>query len=104
MEYNGKPVWTEDNFEFEKTKIGDYVDAQVVMNAMNCMPPALMRLSCAQLGEPYSHREDPVEKKFRPTFATFKCVKGDFNDGVWIYCGHCFLGETKERGKDPAYV
>ena len=104
MEHNGKKVQTMDEFSYDKVQIGDYVDAEVVMEAMDCLPPAMMRLSCAQLGEPYSHREDPDTGKWRATYATFKAVTGNFIDGVWEYCGHCFRGETVERGKDPVYV
>lgn len=99
-----KNIYTEETFSYETAKIGDLVDAAVVMNAMDCLPPACMRLSCAQMGEPYSHREDHETHRLRPTYATFKCVSGDFRAGVWEYRGHCFRGETEERGKDPVYV
>lgn len=103
MMYNGKEVWTQETFTFEKVQIGDYVDAGVVMDFMDLLPPACMRLGCAQIGEPYSHREDPSTGKWRATYGTFKCIEGDFCKGVWQYCGHCFYGETVERGKDPVY-
>lgn len=99
---NGKPVWTEDNFDYSTVKVGDYVEQAVVDNAMNCLPPACMTSECAQLGEPYSHREDPKTGRWRPTFATFKRVTSG-PDGIWQYCGHCFQGENVERGKDPVY-
>lgn len=102
--YDGKDVHTPDTFTYENAKIGDYVNAEVVMDAMDALPPACMRRDCAQLGEPYSHRQDPDTGKLRPTYATFKCVSGDFREGVWEYCGNCFRGETTERGKDPVYV
>ena len=63
MMYNGKEVWTQENFDYGKVQIGDYVDADVVMDGMDCLPPACMRLSCAQIGEPYSHRQDPETGK-----------------------------------------
>lgn len=103
MTYNGKNVFGVDDFRYSDAKAGDYVDAAVVMDAMDCLPPASMRLSCAQLGEPYSHREDPDNGKWRATYATFRCVSGGWADGVWEYVGHCFRGETVERGKDPVY-
>ena len=103
MTYNGKEVWTQETFDYSKAQVGDYVDAEVVMDAMDCLPPACMRLGCAQMGEPYSHREDPDTGKWRATYATFRCVEGDWNSGVWEYRGHCFCGETEERGKDPVY-
>lgn len=101
--YNEKTVHTVDTFDYGEAKIGDLVDAEVVMDAMDCLPPACMGLGCAQLGEPYSHREDPNTGAWRATYATFKCLKGGWDSGVWEYCGHCFRGETKERGKDPVY-
>ena len=98
-----KTVKTPDTFTYEGAKIGDLVNADVVMNAMNCMPPVTMRRDCAQLGEPYSHRQEPETGKWRPTFATFKCIEGDFMEGIWAYCGHCFRNENVERGMDPVY-
>lgn len=103
MTYNGKEVFTGDTFSYDKVQVGDLVEASIVMNAMDCLPPACMRLSCAQLGEPYSHREDPDTGRLRATYTTFKCLNGGWNDGVWEYRGHCFRGETTERGKDPVY-
>ncbi len=103
MMYNGKEVFTEDNFTFEGVKIGDYVEQSVVDNAMNCLPPASMTARCSQLGEPYSHRLDPETGKWRATFATFKRVAGEYPNAIWEYCGHCFRGENVERGRDPIY-
>ena len=59
MTYNGKKVWTQDTFDYDKVQIGDYVEAAIVMDAMDCLPPVCMRRSCAQLGEPHSCREEP---------------------------------------------
>lgn len=103
MTYNGKEVWTQETFEYSKVKVGDYVEQAVVDDAMDCLPPACMTSRCSQMGEPYSHREDPESGKLRPTFATFKRVAGGWPNGIWQYCGHCFCGETEERGKDPYY-
>lgn len=103
MIFNGKQVITADAFSYSEVKPGDLVDAEVVMNAMDCLPPACMRLDCSQLGEPYSHRQDPETGKWRATYATFKCVQGGMTAGVWEYRGHCFRGENTERGQDPAH-
>lgn len=97
-------VYTPDSFSFSAAKVGDLVTADVVMNAMDALPPACMRRSCAQLGEPYSHKLYPDTGKWMATYATFKCVDGDFSNGTWEYCGNCFRGETTERGNDPPYV
>lgn len=103
MQYNGKEVFTQDTFSYEDIEIGDYVEQAVVDDAMNMLPPACMRSSCSQVGEPYSHRQDPDTGKWRVTYATFKRVTSG-NDGIWEYCGHCFCGENEERGKDPVYI
>ena len=99
-----KEIKTPENFRYESAKVGDLVTADVVMDAMNIMPPATMRLGCAQVGEPYSHREFPETGKLRPTYATFRCIEGDWINGIWEYRGNCFRGETEERGIDPYYV
>ena len=49
--------------------------------------------------EDYSHREDPKTGRWRATYATFKRCPDV--PGIWEYCGHCFQGETVERGQDP---
>ena len=103
MTHNGKRVFTREDFTYDGAQVGDLVEAAVVMDAMDCLPPACMRLSCAQLGEPYSHREDESSRKWRATYVTFKCLQGGWDEGVWEYRGHCFCGETEERGKDPVY-
>jgi hypothetical protein len=99
-----KEVHSADNFDYSKAKPGELVEAAFVMDAMDLLQPACMRLSCAQVGEPYSHRQDPETGNWRATYSTFKCLSGDWNDGVWEYCGNCFFGETTERGSDPVYV
>ena len=82
-------------------KIGDYVQQAVVDDAMACLPPASMSARCAQMGEPYSHREDPETGEWRPTFYTFKKVTGEWPNSIWQFCGCCFCGETVPRGKEP---
>ena len=99
MIYNGKDVLTQENFSYSTVQIGDYVEQAIVDEALDMLPPACMRSSCSQIGEPYSHRLDPDSGKWRATYATFKRV----SKGVWEYCGHCFLGENVERGEDPVY-
>ena len=86
-----------------EAKIGDYVEQAVVDDAMDCLPPASMSARCAQMGEPYSHREDPETGRLRPTYYTFKRVAGEWPNGIWQFCGCCFQGETVPRGKDPIY-
>lgn len=100
--YEGREVFTQETFSYADAKIGDYVEQAVVDDAMDCLPPASMTSFSAQMGEPYSHREDPDTGKWRPTYATFKRITSG-RDGIWQYCGHCFCGENVERGKDPIY-
>lgn len=90
-------------FSYQKIQVGDYVEQAVVDNAMDCLPPACMTGRCSQMGEPYSHREDPETGEWKATYATFKKVGGEWPHGIWQYCGHCFRGENVERGKDPVY-
>ena len=92
----GKPVLSAEQFSYDTVQIGDYVAQEVVDEAMNCLPPACMTSECAQLGEPYSHREDPDTGRWRAVYATFRRV----SESVWEYRGHCFRGETTERGRE----
>lgn len=93
MFYNNKEVFTEDTFSYSTAKPGDYVNRDVVDNAINCLPPACMRSDCTQLGEPYSHRIDE-NGRYRATFATFKKVFGEkLEEQIWQYCGNCFRGQ-----------
>ena len=105
MELNGKKIFTQDEFNYNTAKIGDYVEQAVVDDAMDLLPPACMKSNCSQIGEPYSCRQDPNTGKWRDTYTTFKKICGTWSKGdeVWEYCGHCFCGENTERGKDPVY-
>ncbi len=103
LTYNGKKVIPFAEFSYNTIKVGDYVEEEVVDEMLDMLPPACMRADCSQIGEPYSHREDPETGKWRATYATFKKVSGQYPNGIWEYCGHCFKGENVERGKDPVY-
>lgn len=83
--------------------VGDFVAESVVDDIMDLLPPACMTSACSQMGEPYSHREDPETGRWRATFATFRRVTSE-HGGIWEYRGHCFRGETVERGLDPSIV
>lgn len=102
-EFNGHKVITMDDWTDSFSKIakpGDYVEEKIVNQMRDCLPPACMRWNLLQVGEAYSHREDPNTKKWIATYPTFTKVV----DGIWKYCGNCFCGEVAERGKEPAYV
>lgn len=92
QEYHGKKVC---NMEWYcgigALEIGDLVDASIVDQIINCLPPACMRSDCTQLGEPTDHRMDKGQLK--PVFATFRKVE----DNIWKFCGSCFQGENVER-------
>lgn len=100
MIFNGKEVLTQDNFDYSKVQIGDYVEQAVVDDAMDLLPPACMTGRCSQVGEPYSTRFDINKGCYRNTYATFTRVA----KGIWMFCGHCFYGEIEERGTEPPYV
>ena len=87
-------ILTQEEFDYSTSRAGDLVEDAVVDDAMDCVPPAWMSGACRQMGEPYSERMDPLTGKYRPTYATFRRI----SKGVWQYCGHCFQGETVERG------
>lgn len=98
MTWNGKDVLDTDEFDYSTAKPGDYVTQAVVDDAMDCLPPACMGGRCSQMGEPYSTKYDKRSGKWRNTYATFRKVHGEWPNGIWEYCGHCFCGETEERG------
>lgn len=98
-----KEILTPETFRYSDAQIGAYVSRGVVDDAMDCVPPTCMTSVCAQMGEPYSTRQDPDTGRWRNTFATFRRVTAG-PDGIWQYCGHFFRGENVERGKNPIYV
>lgn len=104
MFYNGRPLYGESNFSYSSVKVGDYVTQDVVDDAIDCLPPACMRSDYSQMGEPYSSKYDERSGKWRNTYATFSRVYGEQETAVWRYCGHCFCGETEERGMDMPIV
>lgn len=103
MTYNGKQVYTPDTFSYSAAQVGDYVTQAVVDNAMDCLPPACMTSTCAQMGEPYSTKLDPDTGKYRETYSTFRRVTSG-RDGIWQFCGHCFQGENTVRGTEPPFL
>ena len=97
--FNGKEVINKDHFYVDALSVGDYVEADIVNDLINALPPACLRRDCAQLGEPYSTRVDK-DGRHRSTYLTFKQV----GDGVFEYCGDCFRGENKVTGTIPDYL
>lgn len=101
--WDGKEVIDEDDFDYATAKPGDFVTQAVVDNAMDCLPPVCMSARCSQMGEPYSSKLDEKTGEWRSIYATFRKVGGEWPNGIWEYCGHCFRGETVERGKEMAH-
>lgn len=103
MVYEGKDVLSSSNFSYSGVKIGDYVEQEVVNDAVDCVPTACMGPSCAQMGEPIGERIDPNTGEWRKTYHTFKKVTGVWPNGIWQYCGRCFRGENVERGNPLSF-
>lgn len=98
--YEGKTVYNEDWLYFDALEIGDYVEAEVVDNFMDMLPPACMRSDCAQIGEAASYMLDERDGKCKATYSTFKLI----GKNVWEYCGDCFRGENVQHGKEIQYA
>jgi len=78
--------WDKDLSEY--LDIGDLVDKEMVNYFVETLPPACNRSDLIQIGEPYSHKEDPEDGKWKGTYATLcKTPEG------WRYAGHCFRGK-----------
>lgn len=86
-----REVWAAAGDFYKAAQPGDTVDEQIVNDFRDCVPPASMSSGYLQVGEAYDHMVDE-NGRWRPTFMTFA-----FKDGVWVYCGCCFLGETVHR-------
>ena len=59
MEYYGKKILTQEEFDFEAGHIGDYVEQAVINDAMDILPPVYMAADCLQVGEPCCYAKDP---------------------------------------------
>lgn len=99
-EYEGKRVYNWDYWTYEGAEIGDLVEEEIVDDAINAVPPACMRSSCMQCGEPSDTRIDEEDGNAYATYSTFKKVA----EGIYEYCGDCFKGENVQRGKEIPYV
>ena len=98
--YNGQEVIDREHFfGFDSCEIGSYFTEDLVSEFMNLLPPVCMRSDCFQIGEPESCRMDK-DGIYRCTYATFKRIA----EGIWEYCGDCFIGENMRNGKEAVYV
>jgi hypothetical protein len=98
-ELDGKKVLNWDYYEPAALDVGDLVEADIVDDIIDCLPPACMRSDCTQLGEAMSSRIDENGRD-RATYLTFSRV----DKNTWRYCGCCFRGESVERGEIPSYL
>lgn len=82
--------WYKSNIDsFEKfCKPGDVVDQDIVDEFINSLPPIINHENFVQAGEPYSHKFDIEDNKFKATYTTF-----EREEGHWIYKGNCFRGK-----------
>ncbi|MGN0485554.1 MAG: hypothetical protein ACI4HI_18600 [Lachnospiraceae bacterium] len=87
---NGKEVINHEWLYCDALNVGDYVEAEVVSNFMDCLIPACMRSDCSQIGSPHSMRIDE-DGKTKSTFLTFKRVDKD----TWEYCGENYMHGTE---------
>lgn len=102
-EYNGKPIFTQENFDYSKAEIGDYVEQAVVDDAMDCLPPASMSAGALRWVSrtPTGRTRRPGDSVPPTTRSSVWPERGP--NGIWQFCGCCFQGETVPRGRDPIY-
>lgn len=84
------PMWEEAGDFGCVAKPGDYVEESIVLEFLNCVPPATNSCDLVQCGEPYSHMLNLKTQKWSATYTTFA-----MDSQGWKYCGHCFLGEKE---------
>lgn len=75
---------------YQFINVGDIVDSPIIEYFTDILPPAKYSEGLLQVGEPYSHEDNPKTGGFEPTFMTFERVGKN-----WFFRGNCFLGETE---------
>jgi len=76
----------------EYCKPGDLVEEAVYDYFLNILPPRSFTAGYLQVGEPYSHRDNPKTGIWQATYMTFVSV----DNGLYRYCGNCFVGEMED--------
>lgn len=76
---------------------GDIVEADIVDNLVNSLPPRTLRSTCTQSGEPYSSAK-AENGNYYATYTTFHRVE----DGKWKYDGECFAGKNENQTHGPS--
>ena len=106
--YNAE-TWAE-AWQRGEVRAGDKVTGDVVLDAMNALPPVSMGSECAQMGEPYGHSRYGFGDAYRELWLTWRLFSrswagpgiadlcGIWEEGAtWEFCGACFAGETNNR-------
>lgn len=100
MKHITMKMWEEAG-SFDRVAVpGDIVDEEIVEEMMNNVPPLYYHSSYRQCGEPANHCKVPERDWYAPTYTTFK----KNTDGVWVYVGECFKGESKHQSNTPPVI
>ncbi|WP_368263016.1 hypothetical protein [Clostridium disporicum] len=78
--------WNDGQYIEEYLTVGDIVDNEMYEHFLNVIPPLTFTSSLLQVREVYDYVDG------RGVYFTLKK-----ENGVWIYCGHCFRGETVNK-------
>lgn len=76
-------------------KVDDKVSEDIINYFRDVMPPIIDRNNLLQVGEPYSHKLDKQDNKFKPTYITF-----EKEENFWVYKGDCFKDKLEENELD----
>lgn len=87
MKHITKEVWN--GFFTRIAEPGDTVDQEIIHEMMNAQSPVRVGDGYLQPGGAFAFIPDE-NGNIRPTYMTFKKNQ----DGVWVYYGTCFPGET----------
>lgn len=95
---NGKPIVVQEHDDWKTSidndfKPGDYFDAAIAWDLINCVPPHRFGKTYFQCGEPHSHTLD-AEGNYSPTYLTLVKVCAD--PEVWKFQGYLHDGEGRE--------
>ena len=74
----------------ENFKPGDYFDAEIAWDLINCVPPRNFCNGYFQCGEPHSYING------KQTYLTLTRVKRE--PEIWRFLGYCHAGETENKG------
>ena len=92
-------IFTAKTFRYETAKPRDYVVGAMVDRSDKLFASAFLSVHAINGKLLHGHREDPKTGRWRASYVTFERCRD--MPGIWKYRGHCFRGETVERGQDP---